>query len=331
MKRAAKIICFLVLLGGAYWYADRVMQPRKEDLLRYRKFYGLKKNSLDVLYLGSSFSVCHINPAIVWQDRGILSYHLGTSEQPFWISYYNLVECLKYQDIKVLVLEVYASAWGWEYNNAVIYGGTYALKLSRNKINSIATATQPENFWDVFFGFPLSHSRRDLTKRDFTDPFKNKAYPNAYQKLLGIHVNERPKIDTFKDTLPLPLHDKEFTYLMKILDLTAEKNIPLLLFASPFATITEGVQGHYNTVKQIAAEYNNVQFINYNLLFDELEFNFAEDTHDGGHLNIKGAAKLSHHITNFLATEYGLPDRRQDPAYAEWNTWAEQVMAELPN
>jgi hypothetical protein len=329
MKRAAKIICFLVLLGGAYWYADGVMQIKMDSaLIEYRRFYKLKKNTLDVLILGSSRAFCDINPAIMWIEKGILSYHLSTSAQPFWISYYNLIECLKYQNPKVIVLETSAATWGIEYQDlGRAYISTYTLRLSKNKINSVASAIQSENFFNLLFGFPIVHARRDITRNDFVDPYKNKAYPNGYIPRTGNQISEEPKIDTIKDSLPIPY--KQLAYFMKILNLAKENNIPLLLFVAPYV-LSENEQRHFNTVKQIAAEYN-IRFVNYNLFYDELGLGFGKDLGDWSHLNVKGAAKLTRHLTNILATEYGLPDRRQDPAYAEWNTWAEQVMAELPN
>jgi hypothetical protein len=192
-------------------------------------------------------------------------------------------------------------------------------------LNSVIASVQPGNRLHFIFGFPICHSRRDLTKDDFVDPYKHKPFPNGYIPLTWNRAFDKPELAETEDTLPLA--DKYKTYFMKILDLAKEKNIPLLLFASPSPTgMGESLQKYYNTVKHIAYNYN-VKFINYNLLYDEIDFNFGEDLADTVHLNVKGAAKVSRHLAQIFAEEYGLPDRRGDPAYAQWNDWAEQVMA----
>ena len=44
------------------------------------------------------------------------------------------------------------------------------------------------------------------------------------------------------------------------------------------------------------------------------------DTYDrGDHLNYSGAAKVTAWIGDDLRRSYALPDRREDPAYENWN------------
>ncbi|MDR1970878.1 MAG: hypothetical protein LBQ46_03050 [Treponema sp.] len=327
MKRVVKIIGFLLIFIGAYWYVDGVLQNKVDASIPVlRKFYRLKKNTIDVLILGSSRAYCDVNPALIWRERGILSYHLSTSVQPFWISYYNLLEGLNYQKPGVVILETAASGWGMEYQDFPrAYISTHGLRFSKNKLKAVRSTIPPEYFWDILVGFPLFHSRRDITKNDFVGEFDNRVYQNGYLGFANAAAFETPAVDAIEDALPIP--DKQMAYLIKILDLAKEREIPLLLFASPFV-ISDDAQRYFNTVKRIAAEYH-VQFINYNLLYGELGLNFEEDMADTSHLNIRGGVKLSRHLADILAGDYGLPDRRQDPAYAQWNDWAEDVMAEL--
>jgi hypothetical protein len=332
MKRAAKIITFVMLFGAAYWYVDRVFENKEGtgiELTQYRKFYRLKKNTLDVLILGSSMAYVNINPAIIWQEKGILSYHLSTSVQRPWTSYYNLIECLKYQKPRLVVLEVSTSIEGSEYLDlARVYSCTSALRLSINKINSVKAAVPTDNLMNILLGFPICHSRRDLTRNDFVDPYKDRVYPNGYFSFTHTQAFDRPEFEVTEDTLPLP--DKQRAFFIKILDLLKEKNIPLLLYASPRPINSRDIK-LYNTIAGIALEYG-VCFINYNLRYDEINFNFQEDMADVSHLNTKSAAKLSRHLADIFAENYGLPDHRRDPTYAEWNDWADRVMAEInPN
>lgn len=69
-------------------------------------FEDEQKNSLDVLFLGSSMSYRHIYPLELWNNFGIVSYNLGTSEQTIPMSYYLLQYALEQQTPQVIVLDV---------------------------------------------------------------------------------------------------------------------------------------------------------------------------------------------------------------------------------
>jgi hypothetical protein len=140
-KKMIKIVVFVVLLGGVYWYVDSILQVKREHfIIRFKEFYKIPKNKLDVIFLGSSIVHCDVNPADIWQEKGNLSYNISTIVQPFWTSYFNLIECFKYQDPKVVALEVSAAtpAWDWDYF-ALGYAllNTYGLSFSKNKIDSV--------------------------------------------------------------------------------------------------------------------------------------------------------------------------------------------------
>jgi lysophospholipase L1-like esterase len=132
-----------------------------------------------------------------------------------------------------------------------------------------------------------------------------------------------------------PIQEKQLEYLNKIIQFTKMSDVNLILIKTPMAQIkdnsislTEQNQKKLNYINQVADD-NAIQFINYNLLYDELQLDFKTAMRDIGHLNNYGAAKLSRHLAAVLAAKYELPDHRNDSAYAEWNTWAERVMEKV--
>lgn len=60
-------------------------------------FYGLDKDVVDVLFLGSSHCYCSIINSRLWDDYGIAGYSLSISGQDIAASYYWLKEALKTQ------------------------------------------------------------------------------------------------------------------------------------------------------------------------------------------------------------------------------------------
>jgi hypothetical protein len=119
------------------------------------------------------------------------------------------------------------------------------------------------------------------------------------------------------------LAEKNLQYLMKIIELTQEKGIGLVLIKtqSERSFDDENEQKLCNAIRRLA-ENNQIPFFDYNEKEhrDAMGFDFTTDMMDnGGHLNSWGAEKLSKYIATFLKTNYGLPDHRGDPAYSSWD------------
>ncbi len=61
------------------------------------------------------------------------------------------------------------------------------------------------------------------------------------------------------------------------------------------------------------AEKNDLLYLNYLELADEIDLDYSKDTYDAGlHLNLSGAEKLSVHLGEVLQNGYNLEDRRGD-------------------
>ena len=70
-------------------------------------FYACRKNSLDVVFLGSSHSYCTFDPEIFDAQLGTSSFQMGMPLQHMDTTYYTFLEVLNYQHPKCVVLEVY--------------------------------------------------------------------------------------------------------------------------------------------------------------------------------------------------------------------------------
>ena len=102
-------------------------------------FYKQDKNSIDILYLGSSHAYSSFNPYLIEEETKLNGYVFATQQQPLWITYHYLKEALKYQKPKYIVLEVHM---------AVVQKNDYAeeqvnrdaidkMRLSKNKLEVI--------------------------------------------------------------------------------------------------------------------------------------------------------------------------------------------------
>jgi hypothetical protein len=318
VAQVSKVIVFIFLFSSTYLYTSSILKPKFEDgiepLTEFRRF---PRQSIDVVFFGSSHMFMSINPIILWQEKGIPSYVLGGSVQLLWNTYYYIKECLKFQSPKVIVLDVYGTCYNCEYNDwSRIVKNNLGLKMSKDKIESIMVSAPKINWVALIIGLPVYHMRyKELTRRDFVDPYKRgeKAYKNGFYSGDNIEPQSRPDVRGITSYRDIPA--KQLKYLNKIIELAKSKNIELLFVVNPYVLSTED-QEVFNSAAQLAKE-NNIKFINYNLLYDEVPLDFNSDFMDSSHLNNNGSKKISKHLANVLSFEYRLEDKRQNPDYAK--------------
>ena len=109
-----KFFLFIICLAPVVYYVGKTYSSASTENLintynekRWREFYSLEKNSLDMVFLGSSHSYCTFDPDIFDKEFNISSYQMGMPLQHIDSTYFTLLEVLNYQKPKVCVMEVY--------------------------------------------------------------------------------------------------------------------------------------------------------------------------------------------------------------------------------
>ena len=105
-------------------------------------------------------------------------------------------------------------------------------------------------------------------------------------------------------------------------DLCKENGIALVLIKAP----TEFPHWYDEWDEQVRAfaEENDVEYINYIPLQEEIGLDMSQDTYDAGlHLNTQGAEKMAKYFGQYLVDNYDLTDYRNDASYAK--IWQEKV------
>ena len=327
-KYLSRIVCILLVVAlaiGGLWYVNGVLIMKRSDgILTMQDFYAQPDGTVDVLLVGNSHSGINIDTATLWDTCGIAAYDLWGGVQPLWNSYHYIVEALKYQTPKLIVLEVMASTSDYEYSeeqNQI--KNTAGMRLSKNKIDAVRASAPEDRQLNLLLGFPLYHGRFDeLTMEDFLHFPWSKGLENFKGSVLryGVGSYEAESAEGIDDTAPIM--DKELEYLNKIIDLCRAEGVPLMLLKTP-SLEREQTQPILNTVAGIAAD-NALGFVNMNLMDDELGIT-ADDWSLDRHMNANGARKVSAWLADYIQREYGVPDRRGDAAYSSWEVNAHNV------
>lgn len=280
-------------------------------------FYGMEKNSIDVLFLGSSQCVSAFNPQEIYDQYGLRSYNLGTQEQSLLVSYYWLKEALRYQHPRAIVLDVFM-CFPYPYNpplNSPEGAVRYAMdpmRWSSVKIEAIDAICEHDGAQTkISYYFPLNrfHGRwTSLNEDDFC--FIERL---SHGEMKGFSVlkdrcgNESYQpFDTDDSVEPERMVPLMQEYLDKITALCKENNIELILVKTP--TLDFNV-ARYNCVNAYAQEHQLAYYdFNESSLYHEVNYQFSADNNDVWHINYLGAKKVSDKIGEILAGEgYRIP------------------------
>lgn len=334
-RKLYKPVAFLLVLAIVFSAFLKVFRFKYGDgIYSLDKYYALEDNTVDVLVLGSSHAFEDINPAVLYSEYGIASYDLCGSLQPLWNTYHYLVEALKTQTPKLVILEAYCTSFASQYSDeSRIVKNTFGLKPSINSIKALKSSAPKDEFFEYFFRFYRYHSRYngDLKRSDFHKDQGETLYVDW--KGFGCNFDhetfERPNVDSVTQIKKMTAKTEQ--YYRKIIELCKTKQIPLEIIITPYV-VDENAQMIFNSAKEIADEYG-VEFINYNssVFYDKLQFDFSQDMADTGHMNYKGNVKFSRFLGESIFLKYDLPDRRNDSKWASWERNAEYFDATINN
>lgn len=324
LKKGTKTVLFIAVFLALFYLVSCVFGFKYEDgITPMDHFYDLPEDTVDVLLLGSSHMGMNVDPSLLWDQRGIASYNCWGSMQQPWNTYYYLKECLKYQAPKLVVMDVYGVTFSGDfpgYDNVV--KATQGLRFSKDKIENILVSSPEEYRSALLLGLPASHYRYgEISAEDFENFFWNKDTGIQSIELSNEVVQSFDILDVSNITDSEPLAEKCETYFLKILDMCREKDIPILLVASPYY-LHEQEQQRFNRIGEIAQEYG-VTFLNFNENYWELGIDPQEDYCDLAHMTQAGVEKYTSYLGDYFVNNYDLPDRRLDENHI-WNQSAQE-------
>lgn len=321
-----KLILFFVFFCLFFSYTSYVFVPKgKNHDSRVDHFYKQHKNTVDVLFIGSSSFLRGISPITMWDSYGFTSYNRSTPTQNPIVTYYYLVESLKYQHPKVVVID---PIWldkilDVDKNEPRLRIAADRMRFSKEKILLTLDVIKISDKQDIIsYLFPLTyyHSRwNELTIDDFK--LNKSADYTIYKGLLPSFIVKDFEVPNDYMEMSLTtatVSSDSLDYYNKIIKLCNENDIPVVLLTLPR-------YGTWNYAKHLTAtnyaNENNLIYIDYSLpnLYEEVKFDVKKDFLDANHLNTFGAQKVSEHLGGFLQETYHLPDKRNDPLYKQWN------------
>lgn len=281
----------------------------------FEGMYGLKDDTLDVLFLGSSHGYNSYDPQHLYDVYRLRSYNLSTSRQGPIASYYWLKEVLKTQSPKAVVFEV--CFLFHETDEPSLRIALNPMHLSRNKLDAIKdlSALDPELYDPLSFFFPLIryHERWKEPRDNFFQREMTKGQNWLKGYFPGFQVfydgeNYVPFAQASKEKIPGAEMDvpEEFRlrYLNRMAELCSQEGITLILACSP-STLWTAEQ--HNFMADYASTHG-LPFYDFNCaeIYQALDYDINTENLDTGHPNVLGASKITSWFGNLLTHQYGL-------------------------
>lgn len=333
-KKIFSIFIFILIGIILFYILNIIFMPEwvinNDATLSTRGIYEEKKNSLDVVFVGSSNIYNGISPLEIWEETGIPSYSYASPEQKIWLSYYAIEELFKYQKPKIIMLDMNEAFTDAEnnYDEDTIRKLLDNMKIGKAKLDAINDPNLDYSISDkISFLIPITryHTRWDsLTTKDierlfysYDSAFKGYSYSKNIEAFEG--NTEYLQYEEGK----AEINQVALEYLEKIIKICEENNTELILIDMPSPNTWSYVR--HKAVEEYANE-KGIKFLELNCV-EEINIDWSTDTQDKGwHLNVKGAEKVSKYISKYLKENYNLQNQKNNPKYSDWNKDLEKYL-----
>lgn len=326
-KKILKAIVFIPLLALSFFWVLWLLTPLPMNE-RGGKISDLPRNSVDLLFVGSSVIYRGIDPNDLWEQTGIASYVEATSAQSLQQSYYILENALQYQTPKLVLIDAYA----FEQRNhnltnkmPSVFG---SLTITDDFSAKAGAASSHSKDWKETFDYmvPISiyHDRwKNLSE---TDVLSNRREYSTNRYLGTFYDGYSTPMDFPSPEMPYPYTDEmtllapdAIEYYHRIVALSKEKGFELAFIKNPEPRIYEmkQMQKRMNATSELL-EKDGIPFFDMLGKVEEIPIDFSSDFDDEVHLNKQGAQKVTRYLAENFLNGYDLPDRRQSPGYDYW-------------
>lgn len=227
----AVILALCIFTGitcGAGWL---LLPPLKNCGINWDQFLREERDSLDVLYFGSSITYCDMIPAVVWEESGLTSYVMGGPEQTPAVTYRYLRQACKTQSPQAVVVELHGLFFE-PYPDGIKLDLLY-MPWGLDRIQAAIQGAAPADRLESLFPLYGVHDRvYSVTPETLSVRLSRQTDPYAGYALLTEAQPLSAPLD-YPDKLNADHYRKRIGYLRKISDFCARKEIKLVFCLAP--------------------------------------------------------------------------------------------------
>lgn len=323
----AVVLCVGVLQEYVLCHADHNRE-------RVKGFYLEDKDSVDVVFIGSSEVYAGFSSCYAYEKFGFTSYPVATQSNVVQSFKAQIKSAIKEQHPKLIVVEVNGALYGNDENlekevNLRNYVDNIPFNSDKAElISEYVTENQLEyylpiiKYHSVWNDFPkdlkwnLSIMQSTVRGHNYLKGAKSKS--QIYTTDAKIYNSKLKNNDTKKD-----LTEKSEKYLRDCLEYCKSENIDNIVFVRfPHIVIKKTAARFYrgNAIGDIISEYG-YDYINFERNFDDTGLDVNTDFYNVDHLNIYGQMKFTEYFGRYIQEKYGISESNLTPSQKEeWDT-----------
>lgn len=298
---------------------------------RMARFYGLREESLDAVVIGTSTTFTSYMPMEVYGQYGISSAVVATNMQFEGTLPYTIREVEKTQSPKLILIDLmpfirhhYAGRSDWDAGdvNLFIRYNIDSMKISPDRAKLIHEICRDFGMgWKDEIYYNCDVSRYHLNPANFAQ-MKNEMHDaNRGFQHLQKEGGEAFRAEEMADTdAVIPLEGIEQENFDRLLQTVASlPDCTTVFFCPPVYFETALEAGTKNYVKKAVRE-RGYEFWDLTEERGKAGLDPETDYRDALHFDSLGSLKVTKMLSDRITAEFSLPDRRQDPAWQDWNT-----------
>jgi hypothetical protein len=329
-KIIIKLLIFLLVVGAVFFSVGKKYKQaaEKNEVNAYTKsrfddFYALEKNSLDIVFVGSSHSYCTFDPERIESDTALKGFQMGTPLQHADTTYFELKEIYNYQSPKYVVMELYWDVLDDDFEPKQADSFFEVLKndsLKEEYIKEVFPlgakakyALPAVRFQQEYFAFKDKEAEDEIKeKAGVTKTVIQQSNGTEYYRSSGytycdtvIAESEYDRTNQFKnfDGKNWEFSKVQLKYLEKIVDLCQEKGSTLVFVTAPVANVSMEYIQNYDIVHEklsAFAQKHNIPYIDYNIVNQQEKLLEHENFRDDAHLNDSGVGIVDSHFSHWF-------------------------------
>ena len=326
MKRVFTVIVGLVLLIYSFLCSTYMVR----GYTRLVGFYALEKNSVDVVFLGTSVTFTSFMPMEAWHEYGIVAYDYCTNVQFENSLRYSLADIERTQKPKIIMLDVapflyehYAGNEAWDKEDLELYI-KYNLDSRKYTLDRFALVKEINDdvhgsfgdYWYYFFDISRYHTKKAVFER----------YDNASKDITrgyGFLVHNggaifSPENAVTDDGSVVPLNGREQDYFDKLLETAKGIDAEVVFYCAPVYYDKTEQLGRKNYLRA-CVEKEGFTFADFSGDVEKVGIDYTTDLWSRDHFDSLGAKKTTRFLCEYLKSNYNIPDRRSDERYAALN------------
>lgn len=292
-------------------------------------FYGMEKDTIDVVFIGTSVTFSSFMPMEAWKEYGIASCNYCTNVQFENSLRYSIREVEKTQKPQLIMIDIapfyyghYAGVdeWDGETRERNIKFNLDSMKYSYNRVKLTQEINKDiggnlYSYLYYFFDIFRYHTNKPSLQQyhnTIHDPGKGYGYLKRTYGAVNL-------CDLIKDDgSEMLLDDHQQKYLLQLLNEVDRLECDVVFFCAPVLFTNSDYIKRKNYIGRVINEAG-YPFWDLSKDAQSLGLDYNTDFWSCDHFDCLGAEKTTSYIARKIKENYNIPDRREDPAYNSWH------------